>query len=57
MKGMTFPIRVKVEKINVVLTDETGNLVNEKMKSGTEIIINQNVNKLLISKYLIPHHH
>jgi len=49
MSGIEYPVRVKVENMNVLLQDETGHLINEKLLPGEEFFINNiSVKKLLV---------
>jgi hypothetical protein len=55
MRGMEYPVTVRVENANIKLQDETGKTVNARMKDGEEITINSSqVNKLLVSENIIP---
>jgi len=49
MHGINYPIRVKVENMNVTLTDEYGKKVSADLTNGEEIIISDStINKLNI---------
>jgi hypothetical protein len=55
MRGLEYPVRVRVEKMDIKLQDETGKLLNERLKSGEEIVIsNSQVSKLMVSSEVIP---
>jgi hypothetical protein len=55
MSGITYPVKVRVEKVGIRLQDETGKIVNERLKTGEEITIsNSSVSKLMVSADLIP---
>jgi hypothetical protein len=50
MVGMEYPIRVKVENMDIRLEDETGKEINVNVKSGEEVTIsNASINKLMVS--------
>jgi hypothetical protein len=55
MTGIEYPIIVKVENMDIRLQDETGNQINENIKSGEEITIsNASINKLMVTGEMIP---
>ena len=55
MRGITYPVKVRAEKMGIRITDETGKIVNERIKAGEEIMINNSsVSKLNVSADLIP---
>jgi hypothetical protein len=54
LNGIVYPFKVKTEGLDLKLQDETGKIVNARIKNGNEILINQNINKLLVSKDVIP---
>jgi hypothetical protein len=55
MRGITYPVKVKVENMDIRLTDETGKLINTNVKDGEEITItNASINKVMVSGELIP---
>ncbi len=55
MRGMTYPVKVKVENTDIRLQDVTGKQINENVKSGEEITIsNANIDKIMVSEQLIP---
>jgi hydroxymethylpyrimidine/phosphomethylpyrimidine kinase len=39
MRSVTYPVKVRVEKTGIRITDETIKIVNERLKSGEEITI------------------
>jgi len=50
MTGITYPLTVRVEGMDIRLQDETGNQINENIMSGEEITIsNTSINKLMVS--------
>jgi len=55
MTGIEYPITVKVENMDIRLQDESGNDINENIKSGEAITIsNASVNKLMVTGEMIP---
>ena len=55
MRGITYPVKVRAEKMGIRIQDETGKIVNERLKAGEEIMINNSlVSKLNVSADLIP---
>jgi len=55
MTGIEYPLTVKVENMDIRLQDETGNQINENIKSGEMITIsNSQINKLMVTGKLIP---
>lgn len=49
MKGIDYPLKVKVEKINIFLQDETRKIINTELNSGEEITItDESINKLVV---------
>jgi hypothetical protein len=55
MAGVTYPLTVKVEKMNMRLMDETGKKLNENVKDGEEIVISDaQISKLMVSGELLP---
>ena len=55
MSGVTFPVKVKVENMDIRLQDATGKIVNTNVKAGEEVTIsNGNIDKLMVSGSLIP---
>ena len=55
MRGMTYPVKVKVENMDIIIQDVTGKLLNTNIKAGGELTIsNPNVDKLLVSGQAVP---
>ena len=55
MSGVTYPLTVRVENIDIRLMDETGKNVNVNLKSGEDVVISDaTINKLMVSSQLIP---
>ena len=55
MRGLEYPVTVRVENMNIKLEDETGKLLSERIKSGEEVVIsNSSINKLMVSGEVIP---
>jgi hypothetical protein len=54
MSGMEYPVKVRAEGVGVRLQDVTGRAVNERLKAGEEVVISQNINKLNVTKDIIP---
>ncbi len=55
MTGIEYPVKVKVENMDIRLQDESGKEIDENVKSGEEITIsNSHINKLMVSGELIP---
>jgi hypothetical protein len=55
MQGITYPLTVKVEGMDIRLMDETGKLVNQNLKDGEEIVIGDaTIQKLMVTGELIP---
>ena len=55
MRGLEYPVTVRVEKMSIKLQDETGKLLSERLKAGEEVIIsNSAISKLMVSSDLIP---
>jgi hypothetical protein len=55
MSGIEYPVKVKVENMDIRLQDESGKEIDENVKSGEEITIsNSYINKLMVSGELIP---
>ena len=55
MRGMVFPVKVRIENMDLRVQDVTGKEINTNLKSGEEITINNpNVNMLMVSGQLIP---
>ncbi|MBE0570046.1 MAG: T9SS type A sorting domain-containing protein [Ignavibacteriaceae bacterium] len=55
MSGVTYPLTVRVEGMDIRLMDESGKNVNVNLKSGEDVVIdNSNINKLMVSGELVP---
>jgi hypothetical protein len=55
MSGITYPLTVKVEGMDIRLQDETGKIVNANLESGQDIVISDaTINKLMVTGELIP---
>ena len=49
MRGIVYPITVKVQNMNITLIDESNQIINAELKSGDELTItNESIDKLLI---------
>ena len=45
MSGIEYPVKVRVENMGIRIQDETGKIVNERLKSGEEITISNSCSK------------
>jgi len=55
MSGVTYPLTVRVEGMDIRLMDETGKTVNVNLKDGEDIVISDGtINKLMVSGELLP---
>ena len=55
MRGVKYPVSVKVENINVALQDETAKEVNVVLKKGEDVVISDaTIQKLIVTNELIP---
>ncbi len=55
MNGVTYPLTVRVEGMDIRLMDETGKTVNVNLKDGEDIVISDaTINKLMVSGELTP---
>ncbi len=55
LNGVTFPLTVRVEGMDMRLMDETGKTVNVNLKSGEDVVIsNAAIQKLMVSGELVP---
>jgi hypothetical protein len=55
MSGVTYPLTVRVEGMDIRLMDETGKTVNVNLKSGEDIVISDaTIQKLMVSSELLP---
>jgi hypothetical protein len=55
MCGITYPVTVRVEGMDIRLMDETGKTVNVNLKSGESVVISDGtIQKLMVSGEMIP---
>ena len=55
MRGITYPVKIRVEGMDIRLQDGTGKEINTNIKSGEEITVsNPAINKLMVSGEVIP---
>jgi hypothetical protein len=55
MSGVTYPLTVRVEGMDIRLMDETGKLINLNLKKGEEVVISDGtIEKLMVTGELIP---
>jgi hypothetical protein len=55
MQGITYPLTVRVEGMDIRLQDVTGKAINQNLKSGEDIVISDpTIQKLMVSGELIP---
>ena len=55
MRGVTYPVKVRVEGVDIRLQDVTGKEINTNIRSGEEVAVNNpGINKLMVSEELIP---
>jgi hypothetical protein len=55
MSGVEYPVTVRVENMDIRLTDETGRALNEQVKAGEEVVVRDaSIMKLKVSGELIP---
>jgi hypothetical protein len=55
LNGVTYPVKVRVENMDIKLMDETGKGVNVNLKSGEEVVISDGtMQKLMVSGELLP---
>ncbi len=55
MRGITYPLTVRVEGMDVRLMDETGSTVNVNLKSGEDVVISDaTIQKLMLTGEFIP---
>ncbi len=55
MSGVTYPLTVRVEGMDIRLMDETGKYVNVNLKSGEDVVISDaTIQKLRVTSELIP---
>jgi hypothetical protein len=55
MSGVTYPLTVKAENMDIRIMDETGKLINLNLKKGEDVVISDaTIQKLMVSGELIP---
>jgi hypothetical protein len=55
MSGVTYPLTVRAEGMDMRLMDETGKTLNVNLKSGEEVVISDaTIQKLMVTSELIP---
>ena len=55
MMGVTYPLTVRVEGMDIRLQDESGKTINVNLKSGEDIVISDaTIQKLMVSGEMIP---
>ncbi len=55
MIGITYPLTVRVEGMDIRLQDMSGRAINQNLKSGEEVVINDaTIQKLMVTGELIP---
>ena len=55
LRGMTYPVKVRVENTDIRMQDETGKYINTNLKSGEELTLsNPNIDKLMVSGSIVP---
>jgi hypothetical protein len=55
MRGIEYPLTVRVENMDIRLQDETGKSINERLKSGEDIVISDaTIQKLMVTGELVP---
>jgi len=55
LQGVEYPVKVRVEGMMIRISDESGKVVNERIKSGEEVTIsNPSVSKLNVMSDIIP---
>ncbi|HSW56294.1 MAG TPA: T9SS type A sorting domain-containing protein [Ignavibacteriaceae bacterium] len=55
MSGVTYPLTVRVENMDIRLMDESGKMINVNLKAGEDVVIaDASVMKLMVSGELIP---
>ncbi len=55
MSGVTYPLTVRVEGMDIRLMDETGKTVNVNLKAGEDVVISDaTIQKLMVSGEMIP---
>ncbi len=55
MQGVTYPLTVRVEGMDIRLMDESAKMLNSKLKPGEDIVISEStLQKLMVSGELLP---
>ena len=55
MSGVTYPLTVRAEGMDIRLKDVTGKALNKNLKSGEDVVIGDaTIEKLMVSRELIP---
>jgi hypothetical protein len=55
MSGVTYPLTVRVEGMEIRLMDESGKMLNVNLKDGEDVVIeDMTMNKLMVSGELLP---
>ena len=55
MSGVTYPLTVRVEGMDIRLMDESGKTINVNLKSGEDVVISDaTIQKLMVSGEMIP---
>jgi hypothetical protein len=55
MRGVAYPLTVRVERMDIRLMDASGKLISTNLKSGEDVVISDaTVQKLMVSTQLIP---
>ncbi len=54
LNGIIYPLTIHVENADVRIQDETSKILNTFLKSGEEILVSQNLSKLLFSASIKP---
>ena len=55
MNSLEYPVKVRVEDVDIRLQDAAGSGLNERLQSGEEVIIsNSSINKLMVSGEIVP---
>ena len=55
MSGVTYPLTVRVEGMDIRLMDESGKMLNTNLKSGEDVVISDaTIQKLMVSGEVLP---
>jgi hypothetical protein len=55
MSGVTYPLTVRVEGMDIRLMDESGKMLNTNLKSGEDVVISDaTIQKLMVSGEMLP---